>query len=245
MRHRCSLLPILLLVALFSLVAMASHAARPAAVSEPLLGTPQRFVVGTPQEMYVVCQLGVTRPGAYLVDYLYPPNDAYFTLLVPENCACPGPNGVLLSNAHALLNFQMACSIPVSVGVVAADLTDPLCPVPVPGQYICAPVNYNLAPAAAGNYNFAFALPSGCCITQKAFLVITFTGAGTCTTLPRLITTDGCDPCVSYNVYPAGFDDLCADIGFPGNPNMYVEAACCDIVPALRGTWGRVKTLYR
>ena len=227
MRHRHSLLTILLLVAL-SLVATASHAARPAAVSAPLQGTLQNIAVGTPQQMYIACQLGITGDPAYYVNYLYPPSDAYYTLLDPGTCGCTGPSGVLLSNAHIMLNFQMACSIPVSVAVVAADVTDPLCPVPVPAQYI-----------------FTLPLPSGCCITQKAFLVITFTGAGTCTTLPRLITIDGCDPCVSYNVYPGGFDDLCADIGFPGNPNMYVEAACCDIVPATRGTWGRVKILYR
>jgi len=245
MRRRYPLIAVLLLVAL-SLVATASQAAKPTVVPEPLQGTLQKFAVETPQQMYIACQLGVTGAPAYLVNYLYPPSDAYYTLLDPAACgACPGPNGVLLSNAHAMLNFPMACSIPVSVAVVGADLTDPLCPVPVPGQTICGPVNYNLAPAAAGNYDFTFALPSGCCITQKAFLVVTFTGAGTCTTLPRLITTDGCDPCVSYNVYPAGFDDLCVDIGFPGNPNMYVEAACCDIVPAMQGTWGRVKTLYR
>ena len=245
MRRRYSLLPILVLVAL-SLVATASHAAKPTLVPEALQGTPQKFIVGTPQSMYVACNLGVTGDPAWIVNYLYPPNDAYYTMLDPAACgACPGPNGVLLSNAHALLNFPMACSIPVSVAVVAADLTDPLCPVPLPGQYICAPVNYNLAPGAAGNWDFTFAMPLGCCITQKAFLVIEFTGTGTCTTLPRLITTDVCDPCVSYNVYPGGFDDLCVDIGFPGNPNMYVEAACCDQVPALRGTWGRMKTLYR
>jgi hypothetical protein len=244
MRRRYSLIAVLLMVAL-SLVVTASHAARPTAVPELLQGTPQKVDVGTPQKMYVACQLGVTAPPAFLVNYIYPPDDAYYTLLDPATCGCSGPSGVLLSNAHVMLRFPMVCSIPVSVAVVAADLTDPLCPVPVPGQYICGPVNYNLAPTAIGNYDFTFALPEGCCITQKAFLVVTFPAAGTCTTLPLLITTDGCDPCVSYNVYPGGSADLCVDIGFPGNPNMYVEAACCDIVPAIRGTWGRVKTLYR
>ncbi len=244
MRHRYPLITVLLLVAL-SFVASASHAARPAAVAEPLQGTPQRVVVGTPQQMNVLCGLGVAAAPAYYIDYLLPPNDAYYTLLDPATCGCPGPNGVLLSNAHVLLNFPMACSIPVSVAVVAADLTDPLCPVPVPGQYLCAPVNYDLVPGAAGDYDFMFALPSGCCITEKAFLVVTFTGAGSCTTLPRLITTEGCNPCESYNVYPGGFDDLCVAVGFPGNPSMSVETACCDIVPALRGTWGQMKTHFR
>jgi hypothetical protein len=232
MRHRYSLLSILLLVAL-SLVVTASYAAKPTMVPEVMQGTPLKVNVGTPQQMYIACMLGVTGDPAYLVNYLYPPDDAYYTLLDPTTCGCLGAKGVLLSNAHMMLRFPTVCSIPVSVAIVAADETDPLCPVPLPGQYLCGPINYTLA------------LPEGCCITQKAFLVITFTGAGSCTTLPLLITTDGCENCISYNVYPSGFDDLCLDIGFPGNPNMYVEAACCDTDPALRGTWGRLKTLYR
>jgi hypothetical protein len=245
MRPRYSLLPILVLVAL-SLAVGVGQAAKPAPVHEAMLGTPLKLAVGTPQNITVTCTLGVTDAPAYLVNYLLPPDDAYYTLLDPALCGCAGPGGVLLSNAHAFLNFQMACSIPVSVGVVAADLTDPLCPRPIPGQYLCGPINYNLAPAAAGNYDFSFALPAGCCITQKAFLVVTFLQTGDCTTLPRLITSAICNGCFSYNVYPpTGFDDLCVDIGFPGNPIMYVDAGCCDVVPTHHDTWGRLKTMYR
>lgn len=243
--HRGSPLSGVLVLLALSLAATASLAAKPGPVSEPLRGVPQKFTVGAPQQAAVACQLGVTAAPAYIIDYLYPPNDSYYTLIDPVACGCVGPNGVLLASAHAILNFQMACTIPVSVGVVVADLTDPDCPVPVPGKYVCGPTNYNLMPGAAGNYDFSFALPSGCCITEKAFLMITFTAAGTCTSLPRLITTDGCEKCMSYNVYPGGSDDLCVDIGFPGNPNMYVDAGCCELVSAPRGTWGRVKTLYR
>ena len=245
MRHRYSILPILALLAL-ALVATASHAGKPALSRETLHGTLQRVVVAAPLNVTAVCTLGITDPPMYYVDYLYPPNDAYYTLLNPATCACTGAGGVLLSSGHILLNFQQACSIPVTIAVVRADLTDPNCAVPIPGQYICQPVAYNLAVTAAGNYDFTMPLNSGCCITEKAFLVVTFTGAGTCTTLPRLITTEVCDNCTSYNVYPpSGFDDLCADIGFPGSPVMYVDAACCDVVPAQRGTWGRLKTMYR
>ena len=106
MCRRYPLITVLLLVAI-SLVATASHAARPAAVSEPLQGTIQNLDVGTPQDMNVVCKLGVTRTPAWFVDWLYPPDDAYYTLLDPADCAgCTGPNGLLLSNAHAMLkNF--------------------------------------------------------------------------------------------------------------------------------------------
>jgi hypothetical protein len=244
MRHRYSLLPVLVLLAL-ALVVTASYAAKPALTTSPFQGITTRLDAATPQNVNVTCTLGITDAPVYLVNYLLPPDDEYYTLLDPTACQCTGAGGVLLSAAHIYLNFSAACSIPVTVAVVRADLTDPLCPKPIPGDYICTPIAYNLAPAAAGNYNFSLPLNAGCCITGKAFVVITFTGAGSCTTLPKLITSATCNDCTSYNVYPGGFDDLCLDIGFPGNPVINVDGACCDVVPAHTGTWGRLKTMYR
>ena len=45
--------------------------------------------------------------------------------------------------------------------------------------------------------------------------------------------------------YPVGNEDELCAVGFPGNPNMYVDADCCQLAPTHDGTWGRVKTLYR
>ena len=241
-RHRYSLLPVLLLAAL-ALVVTTSHAAGRTAVSESLQGTPQKVAVGTPQDVIAVCLLGVTGKAARTVDHLAPPDDAYYTLLDPETCGCPGTSGVRLPNAHVLLDFPVACSIPASVAVVKADMSDERCPVPMPGAYICEPISYKVSVEEAGSYDFTLPLNAGDCITQKAFLVITFLEEGECKELPMLITTDGCDACASYSVSRDGADDLCKVL--PGNPNMYVEATCCDEVPAHRATWGQVKTLYR
>jgi len=248
MRKRYTLIPILLLAAL-TLVVSVGNAAKPTMVREHMNGTPVPLNVTTLQNLATTCTLGITDPGAWIVNYIYPPEDGYYTLLDPALCNCTGTGGVLLATAHALLNFPMVCSIPVRVGIVAADLTDPACPVPIKGQYLCPPATYNVSVAAIGNYDITFPLPAGCCITQKAFLEVTFMTSGTCTTVPKLITSDICNGCTSYNIWPgsSGYnvDDLCIDIGFPGNPVMFVDATCCDVVPAHTGTWGRLKVLYR
>jgi hypothetical protein len=245
MKHRYFVLPVLLLAAV-ALTVGPAFAARPLPVPEAIHMAPQHLAVAQPAHVNVVCQLGVTGDPAWVINYLAPPSDAYYTLLDPAACGCTNPGGVLLSTAHALLYFQtLACSIPVSVSIVAADMSDPTCPVPLPGQVICAPVGYTLTAPSLGLWDFSMALDAGCCITTKAFLKIDFLGAGTCTTLPKLVTTDGCEPCVSWNGYPPSYMDELCDVGFPGNLNMYVDAACCDVVPVQGNTWGRLKTLYR
>jgi hypothetical protein len=242
-RHlRWRSLPLLLLPAL-ALVVTASHAAAPTTVSASLRGSPQQVAVGTPQAARGACLLGVTGKGAQIVDHLAPPEDAYYTLLDPESCRCPGLSGVRLQSAHVLLDFPVACGIPVSVVVVKADLTDERCPAPVPEAPLCEPTDYKLSVEEAGSYDFTIPLNEGACITQQAFLVITFHDEGDCKELPRLTTTDGCDACTSYGGLKGGLEDLCKVL--PGSPVMYVEATCCDEVPARRGTWGWVQTLYR
>jgi hypothetical protein len=93
-------------------------------------------------------------------------------------------------------------------------------------------------------------MPEGCCIDRPAFLSFEFTangaGCSSSTTRPRLLAIDGCAACTSYNIYPpTGNDDLCVDVGFPGNPIMYAEGECCQVVPALPKSWGTLKVQYR
>jgi hypothetical protein len=240
--RRCSSILGLVFAAL-TLGVATGQAAQPITVPESLMRTPRTVAVGTPQDVTAACPLGVTGKPAWPVDPVAPPDDAYYTLLDPETCGCPGSSGVLMKNAHVILDFAAGCSIPVSVAVVEADLTDKLCPVPVPGAYLCKPISYELSAREAGTCDFALALADGSCITQKAFLVVTLLENGNCKEPPKLVTTDRCEACTSYSVSKEGAHDLCKDL--PGNPIMYVEATCCDEVPAHHATWGQVKTLYR
>jgi hypothetical protein len=236
------------ILALLALVAFAStaQAARPAAVQVTPTAPLQKIQLGKSRlsSASTSCQLGVTDLH-FTMNYLYPPDDAYFTLLDPSLCACGGPGGMSVTNTHAVLDFPEPCSIPVTVAIVAADLSDPSCPVPIPGQYLCEPVNYDLEVTNAGGYDFLMPLEAGCCITQKAFLQITFREVGDCGGVPSLYVSFLCDPCTSWNDWPGGaMTDLC-DGYLLGNPTMYVDASCCGAVPTLPKSWGSLKTTYR
>jgi hypothetical protein len=219
-------------------------AGKPAPSLQPLSGAPQHVQVARSlQRFLTTCTLGAVDPAGFYQDYLYPPDDGYFTLLDPAGCSCAGQGGVLLTTAHVQLHFMDDCTIPVRVGVVAADESDPSCPTPLPGNYICSPTQYDLTGEADGDYDFALPLPTACCINQKAFLEITFLTAGTCAQPPRLIVSMHCDPCAAWNYWAEYLSDLCGPL--VGDPMMYVDGACCSTVPATRGSWGRLKTMYR
>ena len=234
---------------LLVLGAAVANASKPVPAAEPLSPSSiQQFQMGQPPHLNSACQLGVTDPPAFIYNYLFPPNDAYYNLVNPANCPCP-TGAVQLNDIKIYLNFPVACSVPVQISVVAAVgatgcyRLDPL-------QNLCVPLNYNLAPGAPGNYIFTLGLPTGCCINGPAFIGINFVAPGpgcpTSATWPRLVTTAVCNPCVSYNIYPpAGFDDLCVDVGLLGNVAMFADADCCDATPSQGSTWGRVKVLYR
>jgi hypothetical protein len=209
-------------------------------------------LIGQPLSPTTVCTLGETRAPAWVVNYLLPPDDGYYTLLSPAQCtSCTGPGGVILTTANVMLEFRTVCSIPVTVRIVgAADAPGGgLCPSPDPNAVICADMSYTLTPPAPGIYTFSLALPAACCITSDAFLVVEFdangVGCSTNATRPRLVTADGCNSCQSYNIYPGGNDDLCDIVGFPGNPVMNADADCCGITGSHPHSWGSLKTLYR
>jgi hypothetical protein len=247
MRHRYAFVSILVLAAL-ALVVAPSYADRPAAQIGTPHGTLHQVVVG--HKLLggnTTCVLGVTGPASFPMFYLYPPNDQYYTLIEPSQCGCSGSGGVQLTNAHVMLDFPEPCAIPVEIGVVAADLTDPACPAPILGEYLCGPIAYELSGVEEpGQYEFSLSLTGGCCITQKAFLMITFVSGGDCGGLPGLMIDTSVCGCTSYNAWPDGGDqayDLCGTL--PGSPVMYADATCCSPVPVVPQTWGGLKATYR
>ncbi|MCC6651589.1 MAG: hypothetical protein IT348_10620 [Candidatus Eisenbacteria bacterium] len=231
-------------------VTAALASARPAPEVSPLpnAGEPITRVRVGPQSVSSVCDLGVSTGAAWLINYILPPNDAYYTLLDPAACGLCSGNSVIATTAHVMLSFPTVCTIPVTVGIVGATGA-PGCYTPDLGNVLVAPTTYNASAPAAGVWDFSFALPPGACVDEPAFLLVEFqtpSGCNTSTLIPRLVTTDGCLACTSWNIYPGGGpDDLCVDIGFPGNPLMWVNADCCAVVPTLPKSWGSLKLSYR
>jgi hypothetical protein len=236
------------LAALFAMlfVSTSAFAARPAPEVEVLLPGPFESITPGPPLPNGACVMGVSEGATFLVNYLLPPDDAYYTALDPANCACPN-GSIQINAAHVALNFRVVCAQPVTVSIVGS-IDNAGCAVPNPDDVLCEPIAYNLAPGATGNFVFNLPIPEGCCITGKAFLVINFiapgVGCSTSTTRPRLITDATCEGCTSYNIYPGGQDELCG-IGFPGNPLMWADGDCCSVTPAGNASWGSVKSMYR
>jgi hypothetical protein len=230
------------------LSASSAFAARPAPEAVPFEPGPMQSITPGPIQPFGPCLMGVSSGAAFAINYLLPPDDAYYTLLDPANCSCP--NGLIaIQMAHVVLQFPVACQQQVLVSVVPAIIDANGCASPDPNTNLCVPLVYTLAPPSAGVFQFNLPMPANCCISTKVFLEINFitpgTGCATSTTRPRLITNNGCQPCTSWNVYPGGFDDLCVDAGFPGNPLMWVDGDCCSTTKAEQSTWGYLKNLYR
>lgn len=190
------------------------------------------------------CNFGVTGPAVFTVSYVIPPDDQYYTLLDPAQGGCGTQGAAQIQAAHIGVEFQYAYETPIRVGIVEADLSNPDCPVPIPGAYLCAPTDLMLAGPGTGAYDVTLPLASACVLTGKAFLEITFTELGDSWEVPGLLLSGECEPCTSYNYYPGNDYDLCT-FGFDGNPIMYVDAVTDGALPAARGTWGRIKTMHR
>lgn len=205
----------------------------------------------------VDCAIGVVPPGVFNVQFVFPPNDEYHTLLVPTLDCCVLPGGgmgpVALTEAHALLRWPTNCTIQVSVTILGA--TGPSnCLVPDPNNVICPPTTYQIDGNGADPVTFVaqhdFPLPAGCCIQGPAFLKIDFISNGTCPPntngldAPRLVLDAAADPCVSYNFYPGNPSYFDLSAFFP-NPVMWTNGHCCGATPTIPSTWGSVKSLYR
>lgn len=240
MSSRLTALPVLLLpLALLSTPALA---ARPLPGATSVVGAP--LAAGSLSVAGATCRLGITGAAAWSVGYIYPDDDQYYTLIDPADCGDNQECGVLVTLAHAVLEFATADNCPVRVGLVQADLTDPECPVPLPGQYLCAPLAYDLETADGGVFEFGLPLSANTVLTGPAFLEITFTGWSWNWQAPNLVLTGSCESCRSYNYWPGDNYDLCP-FGFDGNPLMSVDVACANPVAATAQTWGGLKAQYR
>jgi hypothetical protein len=215
-----------LLLVVTSLLAVApGYAAKHAPLCRSVVGTSQQAIVDPTKAVDSICPLGITGSPVYTVGYIVPPDDSYYTLIDPSDCQCSDSVTVLVSAAHIIVEFSYAYDVPVRVGIVQADLSNPECPIPIPGQYLCPPVEQLLEGPGYGTYDISLSLGTGCSVGEKSFLEITFTEW--VYEVPGLVLTGSCEPCKSYNYYPGNNYDLCT-FGFEGNPIMYVDATCAS-----------------
>jgi len=187
-----------------------------------------------------VCAVGTSGPAVYVVDYLQPPDDAYYLRAQPSGClTCETNPGVWVSAVHVKLEFRVPCSQPVEVSVVST-LGDTACAPPDPPRIMRGPVAATLTAPAPGTYDFTVPLEGPVALLADRYLRVTFTadGAGCADagTRPRLVTTSSCVDCVAWNYFPADTADLC-QLLFPGTPVIYANVDSC-VSSALAGVGG-------
>jgi hypothetical protein len=130
--------------------------------------------------------------------------------------------------------------------------------VPDLSNVLCGPVPFSFErlvgqPGSCTDYSVA--LPAGCCISGKVFMRWQFLQSN-CPD-PQYASIAWCTgrspvDCDQYNDYGGsggylGFSDL-APILVANGLNaivMYADAQCCEVVPTLPRSWGRMKQLYR
>ena len=234
-------------VLVLSAVAFANpaSAAKPRPRIEP--ADPSRVIaVGTPRmtSSGQACTVGAPGPVVFAVNYLLPPNDAYYTMLVCP--ACPPPVGITIQDVSIALRFPVPCAQPIEISVVGAR-GDSACGEPDTLVALAAPEAFVLNPGAPGDFEFVLRFATPVTFADTAFLKVNFTAdgaaCGTLATRPQLLTGGACTSCVSWNSSVAGMQELCA-VQIPGSPVMYANVTSC-VVPVLRRSWGAVKQHYR
>jgi hypothetical protein len=187
-----------------------------------------------------VCSIGTSGPAVYVIDYLQPPDDAYYLHVQPASCpTCGGKPGVWISSVNVKLEFRVPCSQPVVVSVVSM-LGDTTCAPPDPPRVMRGPVAATLTAVAPGTFDFSVPLEGPVALLGDRYLRVMFPsdGAG-CTadgTRPRLVTTASCFDCFAWNYFPADTSDLC-QLLFPGTPIIYALVDSC-VSPSLAGVDG-------
>jgi len=192
-----------------------------------------------------VCQSGVVAGTPDVLGDLFPPNDTYFTLIHPTQCS--SCSLATLTSAHIMMQFHRECSIPVEITVLAAVGTTCLQPDFV--HVLCPTFATTIdGGVSVDPSDFAIALPSGCQISQDAFLCVNFVAStDSCSAdadQPQIGIRAGCPHCQSYeNIDGGGLEDVC-QFGV-GQPIMYVDIGQCVLTPALKRSWGTLRILYR
>ncbi len=227
MRLPLILILFVLLAAFASAAPGAERKPVPVAIPIPAADSPKPDQLPTPP---VSCTLGVSGPRSFVIDYLQPPDDAYFVAIDPTLCGgCSTAPGMWISSVKIALEFRVPCSLPVEVAVVA-PVADTACAPPRPPITIGGPWPGTVSSSTVGIKDFTLTLGHPCAVTRRAYLQVRFTGTNpACTadgTRPRLVTTSSCSPCVAWNYYPADTADMCALL-LPGTPVIWATVDSC------------------
>src|SRR5438093_2414784 len=212
-----------LLPAFLLLAASWAHAAKPKPVLFPIHASARHHLGAMALDS---CNAGETDQPGTIADFIYPPDDAYYTLLRVSDCAaCSTADTALFRRVHVAVETRANCPMPLRISVVGAGGPEN-CPTPDLATVLYPPESFDLIPPSNGTNDYVFTLAQQVAIVRLAFLVINFSdtsataGCNDSTRRARLPLSDAdCVFCKSYNDFtgPNGLDgipdDLCGPLG--------------------------------
>jgi hypothetical protein len=129
-----------------------------------------------------------------------------------------------------------------NVSIIAADMTDPTCP--VPGDVIyTGPADSVLI--ENGYYYRIIRIIDNPLVYGPYFMAITVTSDNSAAPFSWPVGSDAGDSCVAYNNFGSGWYDLVADYGFGYNPSyLWLTRGFSTDAPVLVETWTDVNGDY-
>ncbi len=226
-----ALLPAILVV----VGAFTAQAAKP--VRPRLLQSRTPYSMGQPRFPVVqatACTLGSPGAVSTVVDYIIPPDDAFYNLFQLQDCLdCQFTDSAIVRRVHVVVEWDVACSIAVDVYFVGVTGPDS-CPYPDVTRILSPPQRFVLtAPFGGEPIEYELTLPESALVFQRNFLVVSFPdtmpGCGLPGFKPVLPFVEGCRPCLSWNQIDVdeALDDLCGVDPQVGNPIMWAVVDTC------------------
>jgi hypothetical protein len=238
-----------------------THPAEAAKSTKPWPREVHRIAGGTLLEGALPnCTMGVSGTPGSIIDFIYPPDDVYYTLVETNDCAaCATADTAIFTKVHLWLEYREACELPISIGLVGAVESGTAgCYTPNLTDVRYGPEGFLIPPPAQvpDTVELVFTLSSTAVVDHRAFLAISFIDTAAGCIKPRLVMrlnppSAPCQQCIGYNDW-FGADDIPDDLCFPdqvGNPMMFVEVDTCyplrDLVaPAAVNDLDRDSTAY-
>jgi hypothetical protein len=195
------------------------------------------------------CQTGNLNPGYWAIGGWASPPEEYklaFDPLLDGSCAdicSPLPGmGIDISSIHIHLQVDTACTIFISVNVEEVIYpTSPDCP--EPGSVACASPLYQVDLPSAGGWLLNLPIECDCLTFKREYMLGVYFDSATDDI--DLVTDNFPSNCTSWNDWGAGWYDLVAEGGFPGNLKIWADATCCEPpVPVEMKSWGNIKNIY-
>jgi len=200
-----------------------------------------------------ICTVEPAPPGAISYTFSTGRWNNFAWRIHPDACeACPFPQALAMESVAFRVRWLGRCDAQVELSIIGA--TGPNgCPQPDTTNVLCGPTLHPISSDLfAGLKTHTLPVPSGCCISQDAFIRVRFVSLqcddSAIDDIALNATDQPCSNCDQYfgtTEFWAGLTDWCSLGAQPNALWTRYTANCCSPVPTVPRSWGQVKTLYR